>query len=178
MQQPPPPPPSANAGNGEYVAPLQQQTQQTYVPQSVALSGPGIIKNWNEGDPIPPGYHPQDRMRTGLLVGGLVLFGTLYLFSALGGAIAIDACKGSSNCHGGFLLVPVVGPFIEIANANGSAVAIVFGIIDGVGQAAGVAMAVAGFTWPKTVLIRNDLGKEQVTLQPVVGLQNGFKITF
>lgn len=50
----PPPPPSQMAPNGEYVAPLSQQTQQVYVPQSVALSGPRMIKDWQEGEPIPP----------------------------------------------------------------------------------------------------------------------------
>src|SRR5438128_10206318 len=69
VQQTPNPPPSSQAGNGEYVAPLQQQTQQTYVPQSVALSGPAEIKTWNDGDPIPPGYHPVSRMRVGLFAG-------------------------------------------------------------------------------------------------------------
>src|SRR6516165_4803647 len=34
QQVAPPPPPNAVAGDGQYVAPMQQQTQQTYVPQS------------------------------------------------------------------------------------------------------------------------------------------------
>lgn len=179
----PPPPQSAQAGNGEYVAPLQQQTQQTYVPQSVALSGPPVIKNWSEGDPIPPGYHPQSRMRGGLIGGGFGLWGPLYLISAIGGAACIDG-----KVNGGMLLIPVAGPFLEIPNAGGNqggaATAITFLLIDGIGQAAGAAMIIAGFTWPKWVLVRNDLGSgekktQAATLEPVVGPgQTGLKLTF
>ena len=40
-----------------------------YVPQSVALSGPRIITDWNDDDPVPYGYHPSTRTRTGMIVG-------------------------------------------------------------------------------------------------------------
>ena len=62
-----PPPSHAPTPNGEYVAPLQQQTQPMYVPQSVAISGPRQITTWQEGEPIPPGYHPVQRIRRGLV---------------------------------------------------------------------------------------------------------------
>src|SRR5216684_6682295 len=50
-QQPPYPnwPPrqsNAPAPNGEYVTPLQQYTQPSYIPQSVAMSGPRMITDW------------------------------------------------------------------------------------------------------------------------------------
>jgi hypothetical protein len=184
--QPPPPPSSANAGNGEYVAPLQQQTQQTYVPQSVALSGPAEIKNYSDGDPIPPGYHPVSRMRTGLFAAGIATFGSLYLISALTAAATIDVCKFSyGQCISPtLLLVPVAGPFIEIGHsASGSALAITVLVIDGIGQVGGVTMAIAGLTWPKVVLRRNDLGLDGkkstlATIEPVIGAQSGLKITF
>src|SRR4051812_9278756 len=37
-----------------------------YVPQSVASSGPRHINDWEEGEPIPRGYHPVHRIRKGL----------------------------------------------------------------------------------------------------------------
>jgi hypothetical protein len=81
------------------------------------------------------------------------------------------------------LLVPVAGPFIEIGRANGSALAITFLLIDGLGQTAGAAMAIAGVAWPKVVLRRNDLGSVDkkttvATIEPFVGAQSGLKITF
>src|SRR3954469_8973442 len=89
----PAPPPTQMAPNGEYVAPLSQQTQQVYVPQSVALSGPRMIKDWDENQPIPPGYHRDTRVRKGLVIGGAILFGVPYLYSAGFAAIGDDVTR-------------------------------------------------------------------------------------
>lgn len=174
QQLPPsqPPPASAQAQNGEYVAPLQQQTQQVYMPQSVALSGPRIIKDYEEGEPIPPGYHAEAKIRTGLVVGGAVTFGVLYLLSALVGAAINDVNKAtsSSNDSGDFLFVPVAGPFLQMTKTETST-GNVFLAIDGIAQAAGATMLIVGLTSPKTVLVRNDLG--EVRVMPMRMGQNG-----
>ena len=169
VQQAPPPPPNAVAGDGQYVAPMQQQTQQTYVPQSVAMSGPAIIKNYQDGDPIPPGYHPVARARVGLIAGGATMFGVPYLISVL-----VAAGGADSQCCTA-MYVPVVGPFIEMGNlhsgdASADAVGGVFLAIDGVLQAVGVAMFIYGIAVPKTVLYRNDLGAlKHIMPTPLVG---------
>ncbi len=177
VQQAPPPPQDAVAGNGQYVAPMQQQTQQTYVPQSVALSGPRVLKDWREGDPIPPGYHPATRARTGLIAGGATMFGAPYLISVL--VAAANANSGSANA----LYIPVLGPFIQMGNLGGkdpygysycdascTAVSDVFLVLDGVLQGAGLALFIYGVAVPKTVLVRNDLGKVKITPpMPFVG---------
>jgi hypothetical protein len=171
QQAPPPPPPDAVAPNGQYVAPMQQQTQQTYVPQSVALSGPRVIKDWQEGEPIPPGYHPQTRVRAGLVAGGATMFAVPYLISLIIAAAGTDICDASySSCTNGAapLYIPVIGPFVTMGNTN-SATADVFLAIDGLLQAGGVAMFIAGLALPKTVLVRNDLGKVHVMPTPMVG---------
>jgi hypothetical protein len=171
-QQAPPPPQDAVAGNGEYVAPMQQQTQQTYVPQSVALSGPRVLKDWREGDPIPPGYHPATRARTGLIAGGAAMFAAPYLISVLIGAIGEDTrCSSCSNAAAP-LFIPVVGPFITMGNTD-SATADVFLVVDGLLQAAGLAMFIYGVSVPKVVLVRNDLGKVEFTPTPIVGPNMG-----
>ena len=161
QQQAPPPPPSANAPNGEYVAPMQQQTQQTYVPQSVAMSGPRVIKDWNEGEPIPPGYHPSSRVRGGLIGGGAGLFGAVYLlFGLLPAAIGSDVCD-VGGCKNTLwpLYLPVVGPFITIGTVhNPGATGGIFLALDGLAQAGGVAMIIIGAIG-RTVLVRNDLGE-------------------
>jgi hypothetical protein len=166
VQQAPPPPPNAVAGDGQYVAPMQQQTQQTYVPQSVAMSGPRVLRDWQPGEPIPPGYHPSTRARTGMIAGGLAMFGAPYLISVLVAAAGQDissagcSISSSNSCTNGAapLYIPVIGPFIEMGNTD-SATADVFLIVDGLLQAAGVAMFIYGVAVPKTVLVRNDLGK-------------------
>jgi len=198
--QAPPPPQSAIAGNGEYVAPMQQQTQQTYVPQSVAMSGPRQINGWSEGDPIPPGYHPISRVRGGLVAGGASLFGAMYLlFGLLPATIDSDSCSGysGSSCHNTLwpLYIPVVGPFITMGtNGSHSTTVGLLLAIDGLAQAGGMAMMIFGAIG-RTVLMRNDLGMnplefrvgqaKKLELQPMMGMGmtqsgtgGGFKLTF
>jgi hypothetical protein len=157
-----PPPASAQAPNGEYIAPLQQQTQQVYMPQSVALSGPRIIKDYEEGEPIPPGYHAETRVRSGLVVGGAVTFGVMYLLSVLVGAAISDTNKAIGGRETGDLLyVPVAGPFLQMTKTESSSGNVTLAI-DGIAQAAGATMLIVGITSPKTVLVRNDLGEVRV----------------
>ncbi|MDB4939042.1 MAG: hypothetical protein JWP87_6014 [Labilithrix sp.] len=157
-----PPPASAQAPNGEYIAPLQQPTQQVYMPQSVALSGPRVIKDYDEGEPIPPGYHAESRVRSGLVVGGAVTFGVLYLLSVLVGAAISDTNKAfGGKDNGDFLYVPVAGPFLQMTRTESSSGNVTLAI-DGIAQAAGATMLIVGITSPKTVLVRNDLGEVRV----------------
>lgn len=148
----------------QYTAPLSQTTQPSYVPQSVALSGPREIRSYREGDPVPPGYRPVERTRKGLVIGGSVLFGTLYFFSALAAAVDADHGKGDLAA----LWAPGVGPFIQMAQTE-SATGKLFLAIDGLGQSAGLFMLIYGIASPKTVLVRNDLAKTEVRVAPMTG---------
>jgi hypothetical protein len=154
------PPASAHAESGEYVAPLSQQTQRSYVPQSVALSGPKEIKDWREGDPVPDGYRPVQRTRTGAIVGGCVTLGVMWLISALVAAAAQDAstATGGTSNPDAALYVPVVGPFIQMGG-TGSALGNMVLLVDGLAQTAGFALLVYGVTTPRNVLVRADLAQ-------------------
>ena len=161
---------------GPYVAPLYQKTQESYVPQSVAMSGPQEIPNWNEGDPIPPGYHATTRARRGLIIGGAVTFGSLYLLSALVAAAGSDSSYGGNNREAP-LWIPGLGPFVRMAS-NSSATGNVVLLVDGLAQCAGLTMLTVGLMSPKTVLVRNDLGEDrpapaehgtQIAVTPIVG---------
>ena len=163
----PAPPPSAIAPNGEYVAPLSQMTQPTYVPQSVALSGPRFIKDWEEGQPIPYGYHHETRVRKGLVISGSIVFGVLYLYSGFFAAVGADASSGDNKL--GDLAIPVLGPFLEMSQTD-SATADYVLMLDGLAQAAGVAMLICGVMYPKHLLVRNDLAS--MTVVPMkIGLE-------
>ena len=149
--QPPPP------GYPQYPtgAPYQQVPgpQPTYVPQG-PIAWPRYIKDWEEGQPVPYGYHPETRARKGLVITGSVLFGVLYILSTLVAAANDDSY--SDNKYSA-LWIPVVGPFIQAgANNNGSGDNETF-ILDGLAQAAGVTMLVLGLAFPRTILVRNDL---------------------
>jgi hypothetical protein len=151
----PQPPGSAAAPNGEYVAPLSQSTQQVYIPQSVALSGPRMIKDWEDGQPIPPGYHRETRVRKGLVITGAILFGVPYLYSAGGAALGSDA-YGSRDNKLAALWVPCLGPFIEMGQTDSASARYILAL-DGLAQSAGMAMFIYGLAVPKNVLVRNDL---------------------
>jgi len=130
------------------------------IPTTVAMSGPRIINDWEEGDAVPYGYHPESRVRRGLVIGGAIPFGIFYLFSAMTAAIASDA--GDDD---GALYIPAIGPFIQLAKSD-SSTARFFCALDGIVQTGGLAMLIYGIASPKTVLVRNDLGL-QLHLRPV-----------
>jgi len=150
-----------------------------YVPASVAASGPRRITDWEEGEPIPPGYHPVSRIRKGLVIGGAVTFGVSYLLTALSGAAISDIghATGSTGASksGKLLLIPIGGPFAVLS--TGSTFGDFFCVLDGLVQAGGVAMFIAGLAAPKTVLVRNDLAlvktpKLELTPMPMTFGQN------
>lgn len=162
-------PPGYAPGYGPgYTAPIYQETQPSYVPQSVAMSGPRVIRDWNEGEPIPPGYHESTRIRKGLVIGGAVTFGVMYLFTAFGATIADGACAGT--CSVGSLFVPVVGPFIYMGTKGNTALDNFWLGFDGVVQAGGLAMFIIGLAAPSTVLVRNDLGTTATPKAPKLAL--------
>jgi hypothetical protein len=142
-----------DAPRPRYMVPLEQHTQPSYVPQSVALSGPRVIGDWEEGQDIPPGYHVSTRVRKGPVIAGAVVFGLLYLFSTLAAAIDSEVNSGS----GGPLLVPAIGPFIQMGSTSDSIGTWALAV-DGLAQTGGLALLIYGIAAPKTVLVRNDLG--------------------
>jgi len=112
------------------------------------LAAPKTLK-WNEGEMIPPGYRVATMSRTGLVIGGSVTFGTAWVPSAILGSFGPYQ-----------LAIPVVGPFL-LASAGpahgGGEIFIGLLVLDGIQQAAGIAMFIAGLTAPKTVLLRADI---------------------
>ena len=138
----------------EYTAPLYQRTQPSYVPQSVALSGPRIITDWDDGEPVPPGYHRSSRIRRGPVIAGSIVFGIFYLVSTAVAAGATDANGRSTDIS---LWVPGLGPFLQMSGTTGALAMWALGV-DGLAQSAGLALLIYGLASPRTVLVRNDLG--------------------
>ncbi|MDI1442792.1 hypothetical protein [Polyangium sp. 6x1] len=108
-----------------------------------------------KGGVVPPGYVLEERVRKGLVIAGSVLFGTFYLFTAAGAAAA-----ESNSAPWGALYVPVIGPFIVAGAGNfrGDAEVVrpLF-VLDGIIQAGGAAMLIAGIVAKQKVLVREDL---------------------
>jgi hypothetical protein len=158
-----------------YQAPLSQTTQGTYVPQSVALSGPEEIDDV-EGRRAPAGYTPVKRTRKGMLIGGGITFGVSYgyavLFAAAGSDEANNNFDGTSSTNElGALWIPVAGPFIQLADTDSSIGKLALAGL-GSAQVIGAVMLYYGLTTKKTVYVRNDLlGSLQMT--PMVGANGG-----
>jgi len=118
--------------------------------------------HYQEGEPIPEGYHKDTKIRKGLVIGGAVTFGAVWLVTVLIGSVIVSVDEGINSGTSEYtpLFVPVVGPFITMGTANIGSAAYAPLIINGVAQAGGVAMLVAGLAAKKTVLVRNDIATD------------------
>jgi hypothetical protein len=134
--------------------------------------GPGVVL---PGYP-PPGYYPpgyvvpgyvpaypmwvpppekvllrhESKPRYGLVIAGAATFGAIYLITAASGGLAnsIDCHDHHSSCGGNWpLFVPLIGPFIHLANINNSGDAWLFGpvlVLSGLAQVTGMVLLIAG----------------------------------
>ena len=170
----PPPPPMQPGPPPVYVAPLSQQTQGTYVPQSVALSGPEEITEIGDRRSAPAGYTTVMRARKGLIIGGAVTLGATYLVCAMTAAAGADDARSQASYNEGSgknelsaMWIPVAGPFIQMARSD-SSTANVFLFHLGAAQVAGAIMLYYGLTTEKRVFVRNDL-VGNLHLSPMTG---------
>jgi hypothetical protein len=128
-------------------------------------------------DNPPPGYHAESRIRGGLVLGGALLLAIPYV---IGAGVAAGA-DGDGNRRLDGLYVPVVGPFIAIAQERSFAgdrndltgVGNAFGgalmIVDGILQVGGLAMVVVGVAAQKTVVVR-DRNAQALARWPAVAV--------
>jgi len=122
------------------------------------------LRNWQDGDPIPFGFHTQRQPKIGLLIAGSLTFAIPYALSA---KIAAD---GESK----EMFVPVIGPFISAAKNESKGcsqycslhtLGTVVIAAEGIVQAAGLVMLVAGAVG-KNVLAADEPGS--VSVAPMV----------
>ena len=148
MQPQPQPQPPPNVGQPYGTAPYGTPPP----PQ-----GPPEMK-YRDDLPIPPGYHVEERMRIGLVVGGSITFGVFYLPSLMYGV-------QHSEPYNRWLVVPVLGPLLSIGSRKkcssdtdciGEGFIDFFLVFDFIGQAAGAGMLLPGVLATKKVLVRND----------------------
>ncbi|WP_437284137.1 hypothetical protein [Sorangium sp. So ce406] len=157
---PPPAPPPVQAQ--PLPAPPAPPPPGYYAAPGVPPAGPKVLP-WREGEPVPPGYHPEERVRKGLVISGAIVFGTVYLFTAIGGADAVY--RGSSGYAA--LFVPVAGPFLTLATTRQDDLETMALVLDGLVQVTGAALLLPGLLVPKTVLVRDDVSKAFVVPAPM-----------
>jgi hypothetical protein len=153
---PPPAPAGAPAYPPTYYPPPQ--------PYGAYPPGPARLR-YEEGDPIPAGYHVVHRARNGLVIGGTVLFAVSYGISL--SVAMIDDFKHETK----WLAIPVAGPWLMMYERSrptcdsqtGSGcveesletILRFYLAVDGVAQAAGVTMLSFGISG-RDILVRDD----------------------
>src|SRR5690349_6035627 len=84
------------------------------------MPGPMELR-YVEGRPVPPGYHPETRIRKGLVISGSILLGVPYFLS-------LSVAASSKNTADRWLYAPIVGPFADlVARKDCTTVATSFG---------------------------------------------------
>jgi hypothetical protein len=134
-------------------------------PYGAYPRGPARLR-YQEGDPIPPGYHVVHRARPGLVIAGTIVFAVSYGI-ALGVALLDDF-----NDETSWLSIPIAGPWLMMYNraqpscSSSQSGDICFErdletvlrfylAVDGVAQAAGAVMLGFGIAGRK-LLVRDD----------------------
>ncbi|WP_437302531.1 hypothetical protein [Sorangium sp. So ce388] len=157
------PPPAAPPVQEQVLLPPQAAPPPGYYADPGApAAGPKVLP-WSEGEPVPLGYHREKRVRKGLVISGAIVFGTVYLFTAIGGADAVY--RGSSGYAA--LFVPCAGPFLTLATTQQHSLERVGLVVDGLVQITGAALLLPGLLVPKTVLVRHDVSKAFVLPAPM-----------
>jgi hypothetical protein len=119
---------------------------------------------YREGGAVPDGYVVERRVNKALVIAGASTFGGVYLLTTLGAAIAVDTSEDDAAIEP--LFIPVAGPFVAIHTTDASATGTFGLVVDGLAQAAGLGMFVAGFAAQDEVLVWRGLG---VAVRPDVG---------
>jgi hypothetical protein len=143
-------------------------------PQARGALPPGMELPYEEGDQIPSGYRLSSQPRKGLIIAGSIMTGAAWTFSLMG------AVSSNFDNKSGFLIVPVLGPWLMLATGgasdrkstcsaadsgycsdyeydqNRSGLRSVL-VLDGLVQTAGAAMFLAGVAFPRKRLVRTDV---------------------
>lgn len=128
-------------GDAPVAAPPPQPATQVQVNTPAPAATPVVVSH--EG-----GYFSRPGRK--LMVSGATLFTVTYLGTVLGAAIASDVCNAESalGCREAKwpIYIPVVGPFVQMGYISGNAANTGRAVlaIDGVLQAGGLAMFIAG----------------------------------
>lgn len=118
---------------------------------------------YEEGAPVPAGYHVEERVRLGPVIGGAIVGGIGYTIVGLPVLAAWDEIDNSTRA----LAVPVLGPWITLATYDrcdrnedswcfDSLINMLL-VLDGAMQATGAILLTYGLTSKKNYLIRNDV---------------------
>ena len=145
-------------------APYQPPPIQPAAAQPAYPSQPGQpVYVYPPGNQPPPGYYQpgappprqivgsKTRPRIGLIIGGSIMLGTMWVISSVAGGVSQTICEASSSfgCANTYwpLFIPVVGPFIQmgyIPHDSTRSLALLGLAFDGLVQVGGLTMLIVG----------------------------------
>lgn len=126
---------------------------------------PNQPPHWEPGDPAPPGYHVEEKPRTGLVIAGAITLGVPYV---IGLSFASSYNFGNSSA---LLIVPGIGPWLTLAlhkdRCGSSSIESGFDCmndgfvrayltIDGIAQTTGAILLILGIAAKKEHLVRDQ----------------------
>jgi hypothetical protein len=117
-----------------------------------------------EGQPPPPGYHVEERRRKGLIIGGAIMTGTVWMVTGI--VSALDRRRDVKT----YGPIPIVGPFIVAGTGalKDNELAIFVG--SGLLQLGGVVMLTLGIVTKKVVLVRDTVAIVPMATPDTLGL--------
>ncbi len=115
-------------------------------------SRPGEPLPYEEGDPIPPGYHVKTDNYRGVTAAGAIIAGSAYQLSIATAAVGLLLQQEEA----GFLFIPVAGPWILIPQWDRSHLSVILLATDGVLQAAGLGLMIGGLVAQDQYLVRSN----------------------
>lgn len=132
------------------------------------------IRDYKEGDPIPPGFHLKKIKQGPLFVTGAIVFGASYGVSLISGIIVQatrDLPEDSTTDSASYIpmVIPVVGPFVTLATGDSAGAGTALLIALGTAQVAGVAMLIAGTVAPPIKLVRFESPRASFSILPSIG---------
>jgi hypothetical protein len=182
-----PPPPAAPAGLAAPpvttpAVPQPSPASVTVPPgyKLVPISEARHVVPYEDGDPIPAGYHLRRQARRGPVIAGSIVMGVPWMFSVTGAAA--DDFEHKS----GLLLVPGIGPWLMLlaggakdtdcapngdACSTGKAGLRSILVLDGLVQSTGAVLLTLGLLYPRQVLVPNPLN---VSLIPARVGEHGY----
>jgi len=179
------PPGAAPPAAGAYpYPPAQGQAPAGYPPPGYYGYGapqqrPPKELHYEEGQPIPAGYYLDEGPITGLVIAGPIVFGVPYLLG-----LTIASSTGYPN-QSTWLVAPVIGPWVTLGSRdndcpppdeygwtdpnceNENNLVNSWLVLDGIMQAGGAAMFIAGLAVTRKRLLRQDVAAIQVAPAPV-----------
>jgi hypothetical protein len=109
---------------------------------------------YEEGQPVPAGYHYNSKPRVGLIIAGSVTFGISYSLTAFV-TLIVGAFRGTQAQP---MYIPVIGPLVEGIRSPGALPVLGLSTLL---QGAGVGMLVAGIVAKREFLERNGSSSQK-----------------